>query len=192
MLVLCLNYATIQGGTPPPHFTLSSLDQWGHCRKAEYSKFLMQSGLIACMPFCFISVYKSRSGWDVLSPSEHDCLLLSTAYSHADKLFNPPVISHTEQRQTASKQVYKSKPSSGNYTIFGADKVLFIEYKQSWEGPDQFFLLVSSFSRFNKSPFPVAKALNTVHTNLRFHKVYIKTYILPVLSVLPKIKHVIF
>lgn len=55
MLVLCLNYATIQGGTPPPHFTLSSLDQQGHCRKAEYSK----SNLIACVPFCFISVYKS-------------------------------------------------------------------------------------------------------------------------------------
>lgn len=41
MLVLCLSYATIQGGTPPPHFTLSSLDQQGHCKKAEYSKSLM-------------------------------------------------------------------------------------------------------------------------------------------------------
>lgn len=60
MLALCLNYATIQGGTPPLHFTLSSLDQQGHCRiKVEYSMFLMQSNLISCMPFCFAAVYKS-------------------------------------------------------------------------------------------------------------------------------------
>lgn len=60
MLTLCLNYATIQGGTPPLHFTLSSLDQQGHCRiKVEYSMFLMQSNLISCMPFCFAVVYKS-------------------------------------------------------------------------------------------------------------------------------------
>lgn len=73
--------------------------------------------------------------------SEHYLLLLSTAYSPADKLFNPLVIYHAEQRQRASKQIYKSKLRSGNYTISGADKVLFTEYKQSWEGPGQFFLL---------------------------------------------------
>jgi len=82
----------------------------------------------------------SQRAWDILSPSEHYHLLLSTAYSHDDKLFDAPVISHAERRQKESEQVYKNKVSSGNYTLFVADKVPFIENKQTWEGPGQFFL----------------------------------------------------
>lgn len=123
MLTLCLNYATIQGGTPPPYFTLSSLDQQRHCRKAEYSKFLMQSNLISCMPFCFTAVYKSLK---VAGPyythqniTIHCCPLL-----HADKLLNSllSLSSMLSEEKRASKHVYKSKLSSRNYNILGADK----------------------------------------------------------------------
>lgn len=141
MLVLCLNYATIQGGTPPPHFTLSSLDQQGHCRKADYSKFLMQSNSIACVPFCFISAYKSLRVAGTYYPHQniiiYCCPLLTVMLINYLILLLYPML----RRQRASKQVYKSKLSSGNYTIFGADEVLFIECKQSWEGSGQFFLL---------------------------------------------------
>lgn len=94
MLVLCLSYATIQEGTPPPHFTLSSLGQQGHCKKAKYSKFLIASNLTACVPFCFISIYKPLrlvgTYYPIIYYPYH--LLLTTAYSHAGELLNPPVI----------------------------------------------------------------------------------------------------
>lgn len=139
MLVLCLNYATIQGGTPPPFFTLSSLDQLGHLKSRTFQVF---KAVLIWLPVCHFVSFPFTSVWERLgptSPSENFCLLLTTTSVMLTNYLIQLYSMLNEDKAHLEKFIEVN--GSHKVTLYVVLIEHFIEYKGSWEGPGKFFLL---------------------------------------------------